>query len=447
MRPVIVWLPVACLLAVACEPAGDGEPAEDLPRAGGDTTVFDRTSNAFAFPAPNLGAPELERHLRGDALFDATFVLPPAKLNPGLGPLFNNDGCVRCHVGDGRGVAAVGHGPLGSLLLVRVSLLHGTEEAPGGPIPAGAFGTQIQDHAVFGVQAEADVSLDWSEERGSYADGEPFSLRRPTLTLTRPDGLALPEGLLTSPRAPQPVFGLGLLEAVAERDVLALADPDDADGDGVSGRPNRVWDVQSGEARLGRFGWKANTPTLLQQSAAAFANDMGVTTPLFPEPDGGTELDREKLYDVAFYTQTLAVPARVGQREPAVRAGERLFRELGCASCHVETLRTDGHAMSALADQTIHPYTDLLLHDMGPGLADGRPDFLASGTEWRTPPLWGLGLTQTVQAGSTFLHDGRARTLDEAILWHGGEAAAASERFRQLPAVSRAALLAFLRSL
>ncbi len=442
----IGWAAI-CLLVSACDSEAESSFNARPPRAGGETTVFDRTSNAFSFPAPNLTAKDLNQHLRGDVLFDATFVSPPAKVHPGLGPLFNNDGCARCHVGDGRGVATVGNSTLGSLLLVRVSLSDGTPEVPGGPNLTGDMGGQVQDHAVFGAQPDAVVSVGWNEISGNYGDGKRFSLRQPLLTLARPDGKVLPEGLLTSLRAPQPVFGLGLLEAVSEATLLALADPDDADADGISGRPNYVWDVTAGATRLGRFGWKANTPSLLQQSAAAFANDIGVTNPLFPEPDGHAELDADNLHDVTVYVQTLGVPARASTEEPTIRRGERLFRELGCASCHVETLQTGDHPIGALTNQEIHPYTDLLLHDMGPGLADGRPDFQASGAEWRTPPLWGLGLTQAVQAGATLLHDGRARTIEEAIVWHDGEAARATERFRLLPAASRAALLAFLGSL
>lgn len=243
------------------------------------------------------------------------------------------------------------------------------------------------------------------------------------------------------------MFGLGLLEAVPDATVRALADPDDVDGDGISGRPNDVWDRRLGAVALGRFGWKASEPYLAQQAAVAYAADMGVTSPMFPEDDGSHELEQQIVTDAAFYTQTLAVPGRDVWDDPVVQQGEALFEEIGCAACHVPTLDTGAHEIDALASQTIHPYTDLLLHNVGFELADGRPDFLASGNEWRTAPLWGVGLSQTVLPYSGLLHDGRARTLAEAILWHGGEAEQAKEQFRTRPADERDALLAFLRSL
>ncbi|MCC6213336.1 MAG: thiol oxidoreductase [Polyangiaceae bacterium] len=441
---------VAALAALVSGACGSAEPRPEVgpaPRAGGDTTVASRSSNAFSFPAPALSDTELELHLAGDVAFEATFVTPPAVVNPGLGPLFNNDACLKCHVRDGRGLAVAGQGPLGSPLLVRVSVLEGEPELPGGPIPAPGLGTQLQDHAVYGAEPEATVRLEWIPRAGAYADGEPYELRSPRVTLTRPDGAPLPGEVLASPRIPPPVFGLGLLEAVPEASLLALADPDDADGDGISGRANRVWSVEAGEAVVGRFGWKANAPELRQQAAGAYAADMGVSSSVFPGPGGTVEVDEATLEAVVFYTRTLAVPARDAWDDPVVRRGEALFRGAGCARCHVETLSTGAHAVASLAHQTIHPYTDLLLHNMGFDLADARPDFDASGTEWRTPPLWGLGLSQTVLPYSTFLHDGRARTLEEAILWHGGEADASREAFRTAGATDRASLLEFLRSL
>lgn len=442
------WLgAVAAALASAC---GGAEPRADLgpaPLAGGDTTVSSRSSNAFSFPAPALTDAELELHLEGDVAFEATFVTAPAVVNPGLGPLFNNDACLRCHVRDGRGLAVAGQGPLGSPLLVRVSVFDGEPEAPGGPAAVPGLGTQLQDHAVYGAEPEATVGLEWIERDGRYADGEPYTLRSPRIHATLAGGVGLPGEVLTSPRIPPPVFGLGLLEAVPEEALRALADPEDADGDGVSGRLNLVWSAEHGRAVVGRFGWKANAPDLRQQAAAAYLGDMGVTSPVFPAPDGTAEVADSTLAAVVFYTRTLAVPARDRWDDPIVQRGEALFRSHGCASCHVEALTTGAHEVASLAHQTFHPYTDLLLHNMGFDLADGRPDFEASGTEWRTAPLWGIGLTQTVLPYSTFLHDGRARTLEEAILWHGGEAEPSREAFRSASASARAALFAFLRSL
>lgn len=442
--PIALSLPAA-LAMIGCPSEESG--GRGAPRAGGDTTIENRTSGAYGLPAPLLTEAELDLHLEGDRAFEAKFVSAPSTIQPGLGPLFNNNACRACHIGDGRGLPIAGQGPLASPLLVRVSVADGEPAVPGGPAPFGDFGTQLQDHAIAGHEAEVTVDIRWEEITGHYGDGQPYLLRRPIFDIRLMDGSPLPAHVMTSPRIPPPVIGLGLLEAVPEETLLALADPDDLDGDGVSGRANYVWDAAREATAFGRFGWKANVPSLLQQAAGAYADDMGVTSPLFPEPDGSSDIDARTLEATTFYTQTLAVPQRASWDDPEVRHGEQLFRDIGCASCHVETLQTGPHEVASLSEQTFHPYTDLLLHDMGEGLADGRPDFLASGTEWRTSPLWGVGLAQTVLLDASFLHDGRAQTLAEAILWHGGESEASKEAFRTMPAIDREALLAFLRSL
>jgi CxxC motif-containing protein (DUF1111 family) len=444
------------------------------PLAGGETTAFNRTSQGFGQPAPNLTEKELKLHILGDRAFDATFVTPPAPINAGLGPQFNNASCIACHIRDGRGMPTKGS------LLVRVSLpmsqLAGQSEGRsastsaqsaslfqvdpkssvtlteasvslGNALPVPGLGTQIQDQAVYGVQPKANVGVEWKEQSGTYGDGQPFQLRSPQLDITLPDGKPLPSNVLTSLRLPPPVFGRGLLEAIPEKTIVALADPGDRNKDGISGKVNRVWDVRQQKLVLGRFGLKANNPNLLQQTAAAYVNDMGITNPLFPEKDGSHEIDQKTLDASTFYTQTLSVPARTLINDPGVKKGEKLFAQANCAVCHIATLQTGDHSVKAIAHQTIHPYTDLLLHDMGKGLADGRPDFDATGQEWRTPPLWGLGLTQAVLPYSGYLHDGRAQTLEESILWHGGEAEASKEMFRQMSGGDRKALVRFLNSL
>ena len=414
--------------------------------SGGGLTVFDRSSNGFGGPGPNLDERELAAHIAGDASFEAVFVTAPAPVNPGLGPTFNNTSCNGCHPRDGRGLAFVGGPPLLSPLLVRVSLADGEPEAPDGVVPVPGLGTQVQDHAVYGQSPEASVLLTWEESVGEYGDGTPFSLRRPLIEMTYPDGTPVGDEVLRSGRIPPPVFGLGLLDAIPAEVIEASADPDDRDGDGISGRANYVWDAQLEEPVLGRFGWKANTGDLERQVAAAYANDMGISSPRHPDEDGTMEIDYATIDATTFYVATLGVPAP-HDGGPEARRGERLFGAMGCASCHADSLETGEHPIAALEYQEIRPHTDLLLHDMGPGLADGRPDWDASGSEWRTAPLWGIGLTATVLPLATFLHDGRARTLAEAILWHGGEAENAREAFRNAPEDVRDALLAFLRSL
>ncbi|NJK41166.1 MAG: c-type cytochrome [Acaryochloridaceae cyanobacterium SU_2_1] len=442
------------LLSQILHPTASGSPL-----AGGQTTVLNRSSTAYEQPAANLTATDLEEHFAGDLAFDAVFVTPPARVNAGLGPHFNNSSCVGCHIRNGRGLPEKGQ------LLVRVSRPENQktdqnlspepaslnsyhaedyiaiENTP----PVAGLGTQIQDQAVYGQPPEAQVEINWQEHQGKYPDGTPYQLRSPQALITLSKGQPLPPQIKTSLRIPPPVFGLGLLEAIPDATLQSLADPEDQNHDGVSGRPNRVWDGQKQAEVIGRFGLKANQPNLFQQSAAAYVNDMGVTNPLFPESN--SDIDQQTLKAATFYVQSLGVPARTLLDNPEVKKGEHLFTQANCIACHTATLQTGAHPLQALAKQRIHPYSDLLLHDMGPGLADNRPDFLASGTEWRTAPLWGLGLTQTVLPYSSFLHDGRARSIEEAVLWHGGEAQTAQKTFKGMKERDRKALLAFLNSL
>lgn len=440
----------ASFLAFPAAPEGS-QPLP--PRAGGETTLWNRTSTAYEQPAPNLDPRWARLHALGDIAFEARFVTAPAPVNPGLGPLFNNNSCAGCHVKNGRGFPDKGQ------RVVRVSQV-GSLDRSGDPQPFGweaiaphsntppvaGIGTQVQEKAVRGYRPEAKVELHWVEQTREYADGTPYRLRSPVVKLLTLEGSPI-DPVLTSLRIPQPVFGAGLLEAVPASRILAAADPDDADGDGISGRPNLVWDQEQQRLVLGRFGWKANTPNLRQQTAAAYANDMGVTNPLFPAADGSQDIDEATLQATTVYVQTLAVPGRALWQDPQVQRGEKLFVQAQCAKCHRPELQTGIHEIPALANQVIHPYTDLLLHDMGEGLADGRADFEATGREWRTPPLWGIGLSQTVLPSSGYLHDGRARSLEEAILWHGGEAERSREIFKNMAAEDREALLYFLRSL
>lgn len=440
------------LAAPASLPVG----ARSTALAGGETTIFDATSQAFEMPAPNLVGARLEKHLDGDAAFGDTFVTAPAPVFSGLGPIFNNTGCASCHPKNGRG-RPPREGERLDTIFLRVSV-PGADAVTRGPLPVPGMGTQLQHRAVFGVLPEADVRMTQTERIETFADGESIRLRTLHFTIENP-AVPLPAQVLTSPRTALPVFGRGLLEALDRATILALADEFDANGDGISGRPNMVWDTASGATRLGRFGWKANNSSLFQQTFNAYQQDIGITNPVLPiesatgqlQDDGladDPEIDMETLDVATFYVQTLAVPARRRVDDPQVRRGEEVFAAAGCAACHTPTLRTGVLVgVPEVSHQTIHPYTDMLLHDMGEGLADGRPDFLASGREWRTPPLWGIGLTLRVQGHTLFLHDGRARTLMEAVMWHGGEAARAREAVRVMPREDREALIIFLESL
>ena len=428
----------ACLAVLSVLGAcGDNLPGED--RQGGDATVDDRGAEAFSHALPTLDAAQAERFRAGNG--PVAFMWAP----PQLGPLFNHSSCLACHPGNGRGRSQIGPGMFGSEALIRVSLDEGTPDVPGGPVPVPGFGTQLQDHAI-GQLPEIHARLQWIEQVESYGDGEAVTLRSPRVDVTLPSEEPLPIAMRMSYRQAPPLVGLGLLEAVPEAALEALADPDDADGDGISGRVNRVWDAAAGATRAGRFGHKASVATIREQTAGAFAADLGLSNALFPDPGGNRDVSDLQLGDSAFFISAIAVP-RAAPRSPAAWRGRDLFDRFRCAGCHAPALVTGPHELPALADQTIHPYTDLLLHDVGDLLTDARRDFLALGVEWRTPPLWGLGLVQIVNPAATFLHDGRARTIAEAILWHGGEARAAREAFRLASRRDRDALIAFLETL
>ena len=442
--------------ASGCKKDDDSPATPESVRAGGDATIFSSGPDAFSFPMPNLDAAGVERHFLADVAFGQQFVSAPAVRYGGLGPVFNQNSCEGCHVRNGRGAIPQSESDLTSGLLLRLSV-PGT--GPNGEIiPVPGFGGQLQTKAIFGVTPEGKLSKTAVEQIVSFLDGATVKLEKPVYAIADPY-MPLPGNVLISPRTPPAVHGLGLIEAIPEANILALADETDANGDGISGKPNRVWDVLGQKISLGRFGWKAEMPTGGQQAADAAHNDMGLTNYYFPEEHCSgqsncvnglqttLDVDKETTDLFAFYFQTVAVPAQRNYDQPDVVRGKLLFEQLNCTGCHVPKHQTGDHAIAALSHQTIFPYTDLLLHDMGEGLADNRPTYAANGYEWRTPPLWGIGLTQVVNPKATFLHDGRAKTLEEAVLWHGGEAETSKEGYRQLSQQDRNALIAFLNSL
>lgn len=461
-RPFMALAVTILVGACAAEESGSGafdDPDEAL--SGGRATVFDSSRMAFAQAAPNLSALEEDEFFVGNAIFNRGWVAAPSSVAQfdGLGPLFNATNCSACHFKDGRGAPPTAAGESFSALLLRLSV-PGVDEH-GAPKPEPTYGGQVQGSAILGVKTEAREEVTYEEIRGAFADGEAYALRRPTYRVVGAYGPLAPDAMI-SPRVAPAVYGLGLLEMIPEAALLEHADPDDRDGDGVSGRPNWVWDVRRGTKSLGRFGWKANQPSLEQQSAGAFVGDMGLTSNLFPReectsaqddcakaPSGGSpELSDGLLASVVAYSHLLAVPARRHWKDLVVRRGKEFFSQAGCTACHLPTVRTgDSPGFPVLSNQTIRPYTDLLLHDMGPDLADGRPDFEATGSEWRTPPLWGIGLVPTVNRHTFFMHDGRARNFVEAVLWHSGEAKASRDAFVNMPKADRDALVAFLESL
>ncbi|MFV0474166.1 MAG: di-heme oxidoredictase family protein [Pikeienuella sp.] len=450
-------------------------------RPGGAATST-KMVNVNAFSHSSASMP-FERELDfkvGNGFFRKMWVSAPSSTmaSDGLGPLFNSRSCQRCHLKDGRG-----HPPAGpeeeavSFVLkvavpaerdaLREELKAYADYAATAPHPV--YGAQLQDFGVQGQAAEGRPDIRYEEIVMALSEGETASLRKPVYAVAEPGYGPLGAEAMLSPRVAPQMIGLGLLEAVPEADILALADPDDADGDGVSGKPQIVWSRVLGGARLGRFGVKAAAATIREQSADAFSVDMGISSPLHPdgwgdcaegEPDcraarhggdardDGFEIGEEGLSLVTFYSRNLAVPARRDLDDPEVLRGKQVFYETGCTNCHRPKFVTDRlRDQPEQSFQLIWPYTDMLLHDMGEGLADGFPQGRASGSEWRTAPLWGVGLTEVVNGHMNLLHDGRARGFLEAVLWHGGEAEAQRDAVISMPKADRAALIRFLGTL
>ncbi|MGX5849443.1 di-heme oxidoreductase family protein [Mesorhizobium sp. PL10] len=443
--------------------------------AGTSRKQVDR--DAFSQPAENITFEEEGTFKLGNALFRKNWVSSPSstQASDGLGPLFNERACQNCHLKDGRGRPPPADSRTTSMFL-RLARDASTAEEKAEiaahtvlNFPDPVYGTQLQELAVPGLKGEGRMHVDYYEEKATLGDGSAVSLRRPSYSA---DGLGYgPLDPLTtlSPRLTPPMIGLGLIEQLAPADILAHADPDDRDGDGISGRPNIVRDSRSGELKLGRFGWKAQAASIRQQAADAFAGDIGISTPEEPNhwgdctaaekaclamPNGvqkrlgPVEAPPPVMDLVTFYSQNLAVPARREVGAAGVLAGKKMFYAMGCIACHTPKFVTmRGTPNKAQAFQLIWPYSDFLLHDMGVGLADGQAVGDATGSEWRTPPLWGIGLTRMVNGNTFFLHDGRARTLTEAILWHGGEGQKARDRFAAANTADRDALIKFLESL
>ena len=436
-------------------------PPEVLERQGGDATVHVDGRDAFAQPAPGLSDEDLRTFAIGNNFFNDNWVTAPASTTgrDGLGPIFNAQSCSSCHFKDGRGEPPT----------------DGRRPGAGPPHPAQRpgrrrhvrappdLGDQLQDRAIRGIDPEGAIRIRIVERPGRLRRRHRAS-RWPSRTTSSSARTArpLPDDLLISPRLAPPVFGVGLLEAVPAADIEAAADPDDEDDDGISGRTNHIVDTDTGERVLGRFGWKAAVPSVRDQVAERLRRRHRhhvVDPPPAAVHRGPDRVPRR------------AERRRPGARGPQARPGHLLQPDAGGAgptrggeqghpqratSCSRRSAASRATRPSSAPatptcppsrGQRIRPYTDLLVHDLGAGLADRRPDGEATGREWRTPPLWGIGLVETVNGHTRFLHDGRARNLLEAILWHGGEARAARDRFTHLSADERADLLAFLESL
>ncbi len=436
------------------------ENPDSIMLAGGSLTQkFGFIENILLQYPPTLLGLDLQRHREGAGVFIQTYV-PNGQVHPGLGPVYISQSCYGCHVNAGRG-RPVNPGELsGSAMMLHIS---GPGTGPlGGPDTVPGFGVVLQPQAINSVQREGSIYVFYRPMVGSYGDGASYELRDPTCS-ARYTYVPLPPGTLFSSRIASPLIGLGLLESVPDAMILEWEDPNDGNGDGISGRVNRVQNVLTNTQTIGRFGWKAGFASVYERIAFDYNQGMGVTSSLpnyvkescigQPQAQGANFDDpevqgSESLRPLTTYLKTTSVPGRRSMNDPTIRRGQKLFTDGGCALCHRPQLRTgDDPDVNLIDHQTFYPYTDLLLHDMGDGLADNRPDFKADGREWRTAPLWGIGLTDVINGNTYFLHDGRARTLEEAIIWHGGEAEKAKQFFVTLPKSDRDALVAFLRSL
>ena len=415
------------------------------------STAATAKPDAFSQPLPFLSDHERATVHLGNSLFRKSWRAAPSETSAsdGLGPIYNARSCADCHFRDGRGRPPKPGGNSLSLIL---------QLAPPDPI----YGSQLQTNAIDGHKPEGRVSLTYEEHTFPVTAGKAIKLRKPVYRIVDPAYGPLAAQTKIDPRIAPPIFGLGLLEAIDPDDIRAGADPNDRNGDGISGR------VAEKDGVFGRFGWKAAAPSIAAQNAKALSLDIGIANRLRPalwgdctigqqkcrigphgdsERHGGLEVSDKVFKHLTFYIQGIAPPKPRNVENPKVQMGKRLFAGIGCVDCHRPEWRTgSSHPVAALRNRKIYPYSDLLLHNMGEELA-GATEGTASAKEWRTAPLWGIGLTEAVAGYAHFMHDGRARTLEEAILWHGGEAQAARDRFTGLTKVEMDALIAFLISL
>lgn len=490
--PRVLPLAVATLLTACSSSSNSPETAPQIEHlSGGETSINDTGTDIFSQKSRNMtSSNRIIAFNEGNHFFEAPWVqgTQSTQARDGLGPYFNNSACQGCHIKDGRGHAgntATLDGTTRSddfnSLLIRVSTT-AEPAANQANVPDSNVGGQLQHKAILGVQAEATQEVSYTSKTVTFSDGHQVELRVPSWHLTSTNGaMSFDSDSIFSARVAPQMIGLGLLELIPEADILAREDIDDSDSDGISGKANRVYSLEHQAMRMGRFGWKAGQPSLIEQTAGAFLGDMGLTSELHPNenchnmqtdclnaPNGnGTNSDPDEAFEVtpstlqlvAFYSKHLSVPQRRNAYDEQVQRGKALFNQSGCEACHRASYVTGfDEFQPELNEQTIFPYTDMLLHDMGQDLADFTADntpangeqkveFLATANEWRTAPLWGIGRAQEVDPNATFLHDGRARTIMEAVLWHGGEAEAAKQKVLEFSQQQRQDFMAFLNDL
>ena len=425
------------------------------PKPGGNFGVDSRTIQAFSLPMKELTKKQLTDFMVGNSLFRSNWVMSPASVTKlqGLGPTFIARSCSSCHQNDGRS-RPNDNGETGVGLLFRISVTKNNKDFYHDPV----YGDQIQTNSIMNVLNEGETHVEYEELKNKFADGEEYSLLKPKYTIKNLNYGEFDGIVVISPRVAPAVIGMGLIEAISVADILQNADPDDKDNDGISGRPNYI--EVGGKKMIGRFGWKANQPSLNDQDAGALLGDMGITSKKNPiqncsktqshcnlAHNAGVEMNDEDFRRLVFYTAILGVPKSRIDNPEAIAKGEALFNKIDCMKCHVPDFVTGKNKVKQFSRQTISPYSDFLLHDMGEGLADNRPDYEANGREWKTPPLWGIGLTKVVNRHMRLLHDGRARGIEEAILWHGGEASKSVEKYKMLNKEDRKTLIQFVESL
>lgn len=486
----LIALALSALLIVSQNRSdSDGVPAIQASESspGGATTVGIQPRPSFMLPANNLPEDKRPDFHAGKALAHQPWVRAPTitTARDGLGPLYNARTCLMCHINGGRGLMPKNDDQMLIQAFLRLSLPG--EDKIHGVVPEPVYGDQLQSQSVAlahqfraryaaqnlkskEVAPEAYVFIRWQPRPFKYPDGTILNLRYPKIVMKNLGYGELHPDTLVSLRNAPPIHGVGLLDMIAQSDIDEHADPDDKNNDGISGRVNQVWDFEAKQTTPGRFGLKANKASVRFQTAAAFAGDVGITNPIFPDesctesqvlchktpsgadkPEAGAvavELPESLLSLVVNFTRNLAVPVRRSVNDPDVKKGRKLFYQTGCHQCHRPSYITaESNDLPHLSNQTIWPYTDLLLHDMGEDLADGRPDYQATGSEWRTPPLWGVGLGKVVNGSTVLLHDGRAQSIEEAILWHGGEAEIIKQTFVNLNRSDREQLIKFVESL
>jgi len=408
-------------------------------------------------PLSSLNDSETDIFVLGKSFFRTPWVEAPSATTArdGLGPLFSSNTCIGCHPGNGKGPVYNKQGHIARSLVTRLSISnHQSIDTVIGFSPEPTYGSQLSINGVYGVPYEGKPSRNYSTIIVMLSEHKEVTLRKPNYGITDLQYGAMAKDVILSQRVAPALIGLGLLEQISDKQLLANEDIEDKNRDGISGKANRVYSPETSTIKIGRYNWKANAPAVKYQVAAAMSNDMGLTSPLFPNenctssqkeclasPKGKDPFDvpMKRLNAVTFYLKHLKVP-KTKQNEH-YKNGLEIFKQISCASCHIPTFTLDN-------GKIIHPFSDLLLHDMGKDLADGRVEFLATGNEFRTPPLWGISIyTEILKNRVNFLHDGRAATLEEAILWHGGEATQSKNNYIELAPQKQKVLIDFLERL